>query len=28
VANRISLEDLLAADFEWRPEGWEYVLNP
>jgi len=27
VANRIPLEDLLAADFEWRPGGWEYVLN-
>ncbi len=27
VANGIALEDLVAADFDWREEGWEYRLE-
>jgi 2,3-bisphosphoglycerate-dependent phosphoglycerate mutase len=26
VANGLSVEELLAADFRWRAEGWEYRL--
>ena len=27
VASGVSLEDIVAADFTWRPEGWEYRLG-
>jgi len=27
VVNGISLEELTAADFEWREEGWQYQLD-
>jgi 2,3-bisphosphoglycerate-dependent phosphoglycerate mutase len=27
VINGVTLEDLVAADFTWRPEGWEYRLG-
>jgi 2,3-bisphosphoglycerate-dependent phosphoglycerate mutase len=28
VINGVTLEQLIAADFAWRPEGWEYRLDP
>jgi broad specificity phosphatase PhoE len=27
VINGVRLEDIVAADFTWRPEGWEYRLG-
>jgi len=27
VLNHIALEDLLTADFTWRPHGWDYLLR-
>jgi hypothetical protein len=27
VTNGVSLEDIVATDFTWRPEGWEYRLG-
>ena len=27
VINGVTLEDIVAADFTWRPEGWEYRLG-
>jgi 2,3-bisphosphoglycerate-dependent phosphoglycerate mutase len=27
VINGVPLEDLIAAEFTWRPEGWEYRLG-
>ncbi len=27
VVNNVALEELMAAEFVWREEGWEYVLD-
>ena len=27
VVNNVTLEDLVAAEFTWREQGWEYVLG-
>ena len=27
LINGVALEDIVAADFTWRPEGWEYRLG-